>query len=281
MRDRLPDYDIVATPESMPIVLVGSPQRLIGRVDLHNPGESTVVLRHARLSGLAGADHDHALPTVVLRGSQARAVPLNMTVDPAIPPGEYHCELQVGGRTRPAIVHIVEDVDLTLAPQVMIVENVPDEKQHKQLIVRNDGNVVLTVGEIGRLELEDDLIWCHLGRTALGPLAEREEVDINDFITAIVKAGAEEGRRTGSLVVHNASGTVEVEPGTSAAIDLEITVPDGLHRNSRYRGITPLYTEDLVFVVVPSRRAAPDAKHEPAQRAPAKKTAKRQGGSRR
>jgi hypothetical protein len=54
-----------------------------------------------------------------------------------------------------------------------------------------------------------------------------------------------------------------------------------LHRNSRYRGITPLYTEDLVFVVVPSRRAAPDVKHEPAQRAPAKKTSKRQGGSRR
>jgi hypothetical protein len=93
-------------------------------------------------------------------------------------------------------------------------------------------------------------------------------------VVGIVKAALVESDRAGNMVVHNAAGDVEVAPGQTVTVPLEITVPEGLHRNSRYIGVTPLFTADLVFNVVPSRgRPKPGPELAAAKRAPAKKSA--------
>ena len=276
MRERLPDYDIVTSADEAPVVLAGPPRALRGRIDIRNPGDQTVVLRSLVFKGASGAltaeGMRHRLNTVVLRPTQGRTVPLKIAVDPATPPGEYTVDLELGGATRHAVLHVAEDFDLTVQPSEIVVENRPGEVQTKQLIVTNDGNVPFMVGEIGDIVLEDELIFCRAGRTAVVPWSDRPDARLEDLVVGIVKAALVESDRAGNMVVHNAAGDIEVAPGQTVTVPLEVTVPEGLHRNSRYIGVTPLFTADLVFNVVPSRgRPKPGPELAAAKRGPAKK----------
>jgi hypothetical protein len=283
MRERLPDYDIVASPADAPIVLAGPPGRLSGRLALHNTGETRVVLRQASLRDVSGALGDrpvqHSFHPVVLHPAQGRTMPLRLAIDPATPPGEYHCELEVAGRTRPAVLHVVEAFTISVSPSVVVVENRPGEVQRKQLVVTNDGNVGITVGDIGDVVLEDDMIWCRAERAAIGPWMEKNDPRLEELVVAVLKAARDEAYRSGNLLVRNLAGEVDLPAGATVTIDLEITVPERLHRNSRYKGVTPLFTEDLVFLVVPARGAgvghapAPEPKATTATLTTAKATA--------
>ena len=54
------------------------------------------------------------------------------------------------------------------------------------------------------------------------------------------------------LRVHNPT-PLALAPGDVRAVELEIRVPDGLDKRTRYLGSAALYTTDLEFVVVPMR----------------------------
>ena len=284
-RERLPDYDIVASPADAPIVLAGPPGRLSGRIDLHNGGDQRVVLRQAALKDATGAlgpgPLHQTFHPVVLHPAQGRRVPLRVAVDPATPPGSYRCELEVAGQSRPAVLHVAEVFSLSVSPEVIVVENRPNEVQSKQLIVTNDGNVDVAVGDIGEVVLEDDMIWCRAERAAIGPWTEKDDPRLEELVVAVLRAARDEAYRGGNLAVRNVAGEVAVPAGTTVAIDLEVVVPERLHRNSRYKGRTPLFTEDLEFLVVPAR--GEDVKSAPPPTKPAKpskKAAKSQGGGR-
>ena len=127
----------------------------------------------------------------------------------------------------------------------------------------------------------------------VGPWTEDENAGLEDFLVAILRAARHEAYRAGNLDVRNVAGEVKVPAGRTVPIDVEITLPERLHRNSRYRGVTPLFTVDLEFVVVPARGAdvrkppppapspvrATKASKPPAKQ-PAKRPAKRQGAGR-
>ncbi len=259
MRERLPDYDIVALPADAPIVLSGPPDRLTGRLALHNAGETRVVLRQAALRDVSGALGErplqHSFHPVVLQPAQGRNMALRLAIDPSTPAGEYHCELEVAGRTRPAVLHVVETFSISVAPSVIVVENRPGEVQRKQLVVTNDGNVGVTVGDVGEVVLEDDLIWCRAGRAAVEPWSEKDDARLEELLVAILKAARDEAYRSENLLVRTVGGEVDLPAGATATVDLDVTVPERLHRNSRYKGVTPLFTEDLIFLVVPARGA--------------------------
>jgi len=259
MRERRPGYDIVASPNDEPITLAGPPDALSGRVELHNPGDAKVVLRQAALtdaSGLLGPRPVHpTLQPVVLRPAQGRSVPLTVALDPATPPGEYRCELDLAGSSRSAILHVTERFELDVSPEVIVVENRPREVQAKKLVVRNLGNVPFSVGDVGEVMLDDETIWCRALRSGGLAWSEREGAGLEDLFVSIFQAGQKEEAHAGNLLVRNVTGDVEVAPGRTVSLDLEITVPERLHGNSRYRAVTPLFTEDLVFLVVPARGA--------------------------
>src|SRR5215212_1117570 len=118
MRERkLPDYDILDTPEDEPIVLVGQPDALYGEVKLRNPGDRSVILRETRLhrpplmtgqvqtreTAPASEPFQQAISTVVLRPGQTQHVPLKISLSAHTPPGEYRGEIEVAGRKRPVV----------------------------------------------------------------------------------------------------------------------------------------------------------------------------------
>jgi hypothetical protein len=275
MRERLAEYDIVASEKETPITLVGPPGELRGQVELHNPGEAKVVLREARLHGegmLGGGPLRRAFHPLVLRPATSRVLPLTLSLDPTTPPGEYRISFEVGGHSRPAVVHVAESFGLDIAPSTMVVENRPEVAQRKSLVVTNIGNVPFTVGDIGPVGIEDELIACRSLHKAFDTFVEREDPRLEDFAVDTLKHARGELVRAPSIDVRNASGATEVTPGSTATVELEITVPKGLHSTSRYRGVTPFFTADIEFVVVPAR-GVPEA--EPPKRASTPAAAKR------
>ena len=253
MQEPLPNT-LFAAPEAEPLVLTGPPAMLSGRLELRNPGSDNLVLRGAGLNDPSGKLFAlrRPLPTLVLRPDQRRTVPLAVAVDPATPPGEYWVELDLAGETRPAVLQVTEVFSLSLRPSSIVVTNRPGLVQRKRIVVSNTGNVAFTIGDIGEVDLKDDLAWERAIRIAVEPWSDRDEVDIEKIVVAVLEEVRRRDKRAGNLVVSLPGGPVEVNPGETAALDLEIIVAEGLARRSRYRGRAPLLTHDLEIVVVSS-----------------------------
>jgi hypothetical protein len=119
--------------------------------------------------------------------------------------------------------------------------------------VANRGNVAFKIGQIGEVGLEDEELWCRSGRMAIGPWADRAEAGVEDLVAGAFRVMRDEVDRAANLRVHNRADETEVEPNAVTTLELDVTVPPGLHKSTRYRGRAPLLTADLEFVVVPSR----------------------------
>jgi hypothetical protein len=279
-------HDIVAVREEELLVLTGPPSALSGSVELHNRGEATVVLRDAGLSDPSGVVMFRrlrsALPPIVLRPHQERRVPLTVAVASHTPPGEYRAELKIAGRSRPVVLCVVEAFELNVLPQTLVVLNLPGRTQHKRVIVTNRGNAAFAVGDIGEVDLQDDVTADRGARIALQPWWEIVGKDVSGPVLALIKMDHEGSYRPAGLSVRRRGGKLNLAPGETVSIDLEITVRAELPQNSRYRGRAPLLTSDLEFVVVSAGDAAEMEPRTVAKKtsAPAGKHAKKEQGGR-
>jgi hypothetical protein len=252
-------------------VLAGQPEALEGVFPLRNAGESRVVLRTARLRGdlvnergeiLPG--RDHPIRPIVLRPGQVRRATVNLGIEPQTPPGEYRGEVEVSGQVRPVVVHVTESILLDVSPTPIVVENRPDETTTKRVVFHNGGNVPLDIGEIGGVPLDDELLECRSLRAALEQWEDRSGT-VEGFLAESIRQAREILRRAGVLRVHNPT-PVTLAPGDVRPIDLEIRVPEGLEKRTRYHGSAALYTADLEFTVVPSRERAASGGEAPRSR---------------
>ena len=272
-------YDIISAPEDEPLVLSGPPQKLNGRIELHNLGDANIVIRDASLNDPSGElisrPLRRALRTLVLHPNQKHILPLRLALDKKTPPGMYHANLALAGRSRSAVINVTEVFDLTVQPKSIVVMNIANQLQHKQVVVTNEGNVTFTIGDFGEVDLKDDMVWDRSVRLAVEQLSdrvniERADIDIEELVVAVLRVAREDAYRRGILLVRNASGKVELQPGETATIDLEITLREELPYNSRYRGLTPILTQDLEFIVVSSSGTEEQAPPKPPVRRPAK-----------
>jgi len=247
---------VVGRSEDEPLVFAGPPSELTGLIHLHNPSDANVVLRDAGLKDPSGAlrlpSARHVLEPVVLRPDQGGSVPLSLAVDPATPPGDHAAELDLGGRTRPVVLHVVEVLDLTVQPDTVVVVNRPGIEQRKRLIVANDGNVAFTLGDPGTVPLRDDVRRDRVRRFGLEPWLGREQPDLEALVVALLVAVREEEAGLGRLDVRIGGGPVELRPGETAAVELVITLQGDVPAGGRYRGRVPVLTQDVDVIVVAS-----------------------------
>lgn len=282
---KLPDYDILDTPEDEPILLVGQPVALSGEIKLRNPGDRNVILRDTRLHGtplIAGVEEkagkaappgepiQQAISTVVLRPGQSRRVPLNIALSAHTPPGEYRGEIEVAGRKRPVVYYITEMLEIDISPLRFVIENHPGATIAKQIVVSNLGNVPLNIGEFGPVTLDVEALDCIVGRMAVTQADQFETMD--QFLVDQVRQTKRVNEEIGILRVRNASGAATVQPGEVRAFDLQIRIPDHLEKRYRYFGSVPIYTENLFFVIVPAPGEPVEPEPKPAPRSRRKKT---------
>jgi hypothetical protein len=246
---------VVGGQEGAPFVLAGPPGQLFGRIQLHNRGDARVVLRDAGLTVPAGAlrlpPARHAVPTVVLRPNQSGSVPLTISLDPATPHGEYRAELEVGGQALPVVLQVAETFALTVLPSSLVLANQPGVPQKKQLIVSNTGNVAFTLGEPTTVDLRDNMPRDAALRVAIEPLLEGNRPDLDALVVALLAVAREQGQPLGSLEAR-AREKIELQPGVTKVLDLDLTLQQELPRNRRCRGWLPILTEDVELIVVGS-----------------------------
>ena len=148
-----------------------------------------------------------------------------------------------------------EVIDLEIEPSPVVVEHRAATRLEKTVVLRNAGNVSLTIGEIGPVALDEELLSCRTGRAALADLDDAS-ASMDAYIAAVLRATKAAVAQIGVLRVHNARGTFELAPGDVVPLPLQITVPGKLISGARYIGVAPLYTADLTFLVVPAPEAA-------------------------
>jgi hypothetical protein len=251
-----------------PLVLTGEPRRIRGRFNLTNTGDEQVVVRGAQLRTASKTKRRGAQPAlevnypihpIIVRPGRSRSVSVRMSIDPYTPPGEYEAELEVGGETTPIKLHVIEKVDLSIFPDRLIIRDAPGASVSKRIIVRNNGNVPVSIGEIGAVVLEDERLECRLVRRIVAALdSENEEAELEDHLRTAIAQAQSVFQQAGALRVRNRSGTVTIEPGSTEPIDLEIQLPNSLDRRTRYTGSVALYNSDLVFVIAPILGDIPD-----------------------
>jgi hypothetical protein len=253
----LPDAD-------EPLVLVGPPRDVRGEFRLQNTGDRKVVVRRPLLKSAAtgrarpGARKTAAQPgdlpegalalrRIVVRPRQSRPVPVALALDPRTPPGTYRAELDIEGEQRTVVMHVTEEVSLSIAPASVVLPNRPGEKAQKQVVLTNEGNVAITVKPIGAVVLDEELAHCRALRGALADVGETMKT-LDDFAAALGKRyhGIYE-----SLVLRVKNDEVTVAPGETRVIDLQIALPEKLERRSRYAGYAAISTATLTFTIVP------------------------------
>jgi hypothetical protein len=266
------DYDIIDAPDGEPIVFSGPPGRLTARLPVANGGETSAVLRQATVRGgpFAGVAAG-AVRTTVLRPGTTHLLRTRLAVPRSTPPGDYECEVEIGGSTRPAILRVAEVVGVVLSPVVLYVENRPGTRLTKRVLVTNRGNVPIRVGSPGGIVLDDERWDCRIARAtvdAVGralepparprrtggegeptppPAALRPE----EALAELFRQGRRHFDSVGHLVARNTAGTTVVEPGAQEVVELTIRVPDGLDQHTRYTGSFPVYDALLDIVIVP------------------------------
>ena len=256
------DEDARDQPVNDAVVVVGEPNSLRGELHLHNPGAEKIVLREARVrkglqpSAEIGAKKADFPPTKVslqanIQPGQSQRVTFNLDLDSRTPAGEYHGELEVGGSTRPLLMHVTESVRLAISPKQLVIDRRAGAKIIKRVIFSNDGNVPLTVGEIGSVMLGEELLLTRGLRASIGAINDKRGALEKLFVEILSEEAKALTVEVGSLMVRNLAAPLVLQPGDVHAVDLEITLPKELKTNSRYRARLPLYTADLEFVIVP------------------------------
>ena len=259
--------DAPAQPDNS-VVLVGDPKSLRGEIHWHNTGDEKVVLREAWVHGaqptnaraLAATKSVAAKPArpapvslaATIHPGQSQRVPLTFDLGRHTPPGEYRGELKIGESTRPLIMHVAEAVRLRISPDQLVIDASAGATVSKRVVLSNEGNVPLTIGEIGRVNLGEELMLCLGLRATIATSNDRTQA-LEELFAEIIRDDARAvTRQVGALDVRNPAAPLTLQPGEVRPLDLEIHLPENLEANSRYRGRLPLYTADLEFVIVPT-----------------------------
>jgi hypothetical protein len=172
------------------------------------------------------------------------------------------------------VLFVTEVVDLALSPQELVIENRPDQAVTKRVVFRNLGNVPLTVGQVGAIPLDDELLQCRTGRAAV--ISGGDSIaGLDDYYAEVIRQTKTALEHTSFLRVRNTAGAVVLEPGEVRPIDLEIRVPKGLEKRTRYRGAAVFYTTDLEFVIVPAPGQGVSEPGRTEQEPPARRRAER------
>lgn len=243
--------EIVPPRSGEPLPFVGPPTKLTSVLEVRNPGERYVVVREVGLSDhsrtLTPERQRHACGPVVVRAHQSKALPLTLRLDSATPAGRYPAELAIGEAKVPVVLHVVEVLDVRVAPRSLVVSNDPTRDQMRQVVMTNRGNVGVSFGEFGTVELRDER-----ERGAVVFTEPLSDETVGDVVDVLVAAARREAEPAGSAEVRTSDERVSLEPGDSRVVELTIRVHEGLPDSGSFRGSLPLLDRHVGIVVVPA-----------------------------
>jgi hypothetical protein len=218
-----------------PLLFVGPPNALRGSFILRNHGESSVRAPRFRIENTTLRGFGNTLrPTITVDvwlppGAEQR-VTLAVSVDPFTAPGTYEAEL-VHGETRQPVKFIVTGSPLTvLSPSRLLLTQRHRRTEH-QVLVRNDGNVPLTIEDLGALVLEDMELQCRVIRETV---RHTQHPTWDELVGTAADELKKEFGDLKPLEVRTLNKPVHVPPGGQALLVLEVEIPKEIPRRRTY-----------------------------------------------
>jgi hypothetical protein len=244
-----------------PLILTGPPRFIRGEFRLQNPTADKIIVREPHVRAAVGAvsrkkslAEGAAFPgpalvmrRIVMRPNQSRPVPVALTLDPRTPPGTYHAELVVNDQLRTVVVHVTEEVGLTIQPAEIVLASRSGDKMKKQVVFTNTGNVPISIRNLGTVVLDEELVHCRALRGALSDVGDTM-TNLDEFVVAL---GRRYKKLYESMVLKVQNTAVTVEPGQTKPVELTITLPDKLDPRARYGGYAAISSSNLQFTIVP------------------------------
>lgn len=212
------------------IVFQGEPSRVTGIVQVVNTTDQPMRRVQLRFenSGLLTAV-GAPLTEVAIKMSRPRLQPgeyrrmtVSLALDGRTPPGIHQGELVVGDQHLPVVFHIARISGVSVVPATIKVDNRPNTKHVTTVFMTNLGNEPITLGNIGAVEIEETDIVHRAIHDAMNQL-EGSGIDVAlDAFTGQLKQGFKRGR---VLRVYTRNKPVQIPPGETRPVDLEISLP--------------------------------------------------------
>src|SRR5262249_4084893 len=132
-----------------PIVLTGVPRSCQGYVELINRSSEVVEPKAIEITSLDPHARQKHLPPP-LRASarigphEHLQLPIEVGLDPTVPPGSYEAQLCVGSERRDVVINVLESSDLRFVPQSLAVKAGARARVARRILVANFGNIEFT-----------------------------------------------------------------------------------------------------------------------------------------
>lgn len=247
------DRDQTEGAQHPDLTFFGSPEFLRGDVPLRNHGSSPFQVTSLRIEGtelktLHGSRLDRLQATFSIPPGQSVKLPVTIQLDPSTPPGVHKVELVAGTERWTASLHVAERTSASLAPSRFVLSNLPAAKTERQVAVRNEGNVPITIGDLGAVQVEDRDLICRAIRDAVKRL---EDPPWDKFVGAVSDELKKSFAQIEPMRIRTKNKPVTIQPGGTAVLDLEIQNPKNVRKGRYYVARARLYNAIVGFELTP------------------------------
>jgi hypothetical protein len=240
--------------ETAELAFWGTPEFLRGTVPLRNEGGATfngvsLGVEGSELRSLHGERLERLQAVFSIGAGQSAHVPATIQLDATTPPGVYRVEIVAGADRRAASLHVLERTFASLAPSQLVISNAPGAKTDRQVSIRNEGNVPITISDVGAVPVEDRDFACRAIRDAVKRL---DNPNWDRFVGAV----SEELKKSFALIepmrIRTKNKPVTVQPGETAILDLEIQNPKNTRKGRFYVATARVFNTILSLDLVPA-----------------------------
>lgn len=235
---------IQATPGRLDIghgrlALIGRPPLLAGMLHLANPTADKIKLKSGRvkLNDRQWGDPHRPLTLDIsarLAGGTAAQVPVSMTIDQRMPPGEYTGEVAFDGEDKPReiVLKVLESREVAVTPATFEVHGSPGAAVTIPAVVSNLGNVAVVLPRVALAALGLDTAVTQLFHVAMARKgAEGHQAALDAYARLVGESEVDPAK-----VLLGAGAGEALVPGASVETTLQFELPQQLARHRLYRG---------------------------------------------
>lgn len=244
------------------LILRGTPDNLVGILDLANEGKEPRVVRSLRLRSAGIALPERAgrrrllLRERIPEGGRRR-VPVEFAVPPATPPGSYDAVFADERGEHRARIEVLPQQRLSVLPERIEIEAAPGETVTVPIVLSNEGNVPLDLSVLGVMVLEENQQICLALQYALG---EARDKGYEAFLDALIRNLA--GKKVDFLRLRLAGGGLTLDVAETRSAELELHVPANAGTGRTYQARTAILDQPL-FLKLRTRGTPPTGTDAP------------------
>jgi hypothetical protein len=238
--------------EAAALVLRGTPDNLVGVLDLANESKEPRVVRSLRLreadiAAVGRAARRRVLLRAAIPAGGRRKVPVEFAVSPTTPPGDYSVVFASDSGDHHARIEVLPQQRLSLLPERIEIQAAPGEVVKVPVVLSNEGNVPLELSALGVMVLEESQQMCLALQHALGAARDK---DHKAFLDALVSNLA--GKKVDFMRLKLAGAGMTLDVGETQSVELELHVPANAAPGRTYQARTAVFDQPL-FVKLRTR----------------------------